>query len=74
MQAVCCEVIADRYIMESFVTASEVAKYLSLSPRTVAKMAREGRLPAHRISGSERKTWRFLISEVAAFVASGMQQ
>ena len=60
--------------MESFVTATEIAKYLSLSPRTVAKMAREGRLPAHRISGSERKTWRFLISEVAAFVASGMRQ
>jgi excisionase family DNA binding protein len=60
--------------MEPFVSAIEVAKYLSLSPRTVAKMAREGRLPAHRISGSERKTWRFLISEVAAFVASGMQQ
>jgi excisionase family DNA binding protein len=60
--------------MEPFVSAIEVAKYLGLSPRTVAKMAREGRLPAHRISGSKRKTWRFLISEVSAFVASGMQQ
>jgi excisionase family DNA binding protein len=60
--------------MESFVTATEIAKYLSLSPRTVAKMAREGLLPAHRISGSERKTWRFLISEVAAFVASGIRK
>ena len=28
----------DRAIMESFVTATEVARYLSLSPRTVAKM------------------------------------
>jgi excisionase family DNA binding protein len=60
--------------MESFVTATEIAKYLSISPRTVAKMAREGRLPAHRISGSKRKTWRFLVSEVAAFVASGIQK
>jgi excisionase family DNA binding protein len=60
--------------MEPFVSAIEVAKYLDLSPRTVAKMAREGRLPAHRISGSKRKTWRFLISEVSAFLASGMQQ
>jgi excisionase family DNA binding protein len=67
------EVTVDSPTMESFVTAAEVAKYLSLSPRTVAKMAREGRLPAHRISGSERKTWRFRISEVAAFVSSGMQ-
>jgi excisionase family DNA binding protein len=56
--------------MESFVTAAEVARYLSLSPRTVAKMAREGRLPAHRISGSERKTWRFKLSEVEAYLAS----
>jgi hypothetical protein len=32
--------------MESFVTAAEVAKYLSLSPRTIAKMARESRIPA----------------------------
>jgi len=60
--------------LEPFVSANEVAKYLSLSPRTVAKMAREGRLPARRISGSKRKTWRFLISEVAAFVVSGMRQ
>jgi excisionase family DNA binding protein len=60
--------------MEPFVSANEVAKFLRLSPRTVAKMAREGRLPAHRISGSKRKTWRFLISEVAGFVAPGMQQ
>jgi excisionase family DNA binding protein len=62
----------DCSLVERFVSAKEVAKYLSLSPRTVAKMAREGRLPAHRISGSDRKTWRFLISEVAAFIASGV--
>jgi excisionase family DNA binding protein len=60
--------------MEPYVPANEVAKFLNLSPRTVAKMAREGRLPAHRISGSERKTWRFPISEVAAFVGSGASE
>ena len=60
--------------MESFVSAAEVAKFLRLSPRTVAKMARDGRLPAHRVSGSKRKTRRFLISEIAAFVTSGMRR
>ncbi len=60
--------------MEPFVSALEVAKYLDLSPRTVSKMAREGRLPAHRICGSKRKTWRFRISQIAQFLASGMQQ
>jgi len=69
-----CTASDHEHFMESFVTATEIAKYLSISPRTVAKMAREGRLPAHRISGSKRKTWRFLVSEVAAFVASGIQK
>jgi integrase len=59
---------------EPFVSASEVAGFLGLSPRTVTKMAREERLPAHLISGSERKTWRFLISEVGAFLASGNRE
>jgi excisionase family DNA binding protein len=64
----------DYSFMEPFVSAAEIARYLSLSPRTVAKMARDGRLPAHRISGSKRKTWRFLISEVAALITSGVQE
>jgi excisionase family DNA binding protein len=59
------------HLVESFVSATEIAKYLNISPRTVAKMAREGRLPAHRISGSKRKTWRFRISEITEFVISG---
>jgi excisionase family DNA binding protein len=56
--------------MESFVTAAEVAKYLSLSPRTVAKMARERRIPAHPISGTARRTWRFKLSEVEICLAA----
>jgi excisionase family DNA binding protein len=53
--------------MEPFVSATEVAKYLSISPRTVAKMAREGRIPAHPVSGSARRTWRFKLSEIEYF-------
>jgi excisionase family DNA binding protein len=53
--------------MESFVSATEVAKFLSTSPRTVAKMAREGRIPGHPVSGTARRTWRFKLSEVEYF-------
>lgn len=54
---------------EPFVSASEVADFLCLSPRTVTKMAREGRIPAHPVSGSARRTWRFKLSEVEGFLA-----
>jgi excisionase family DNA binding protein len=56
--------------MEAFVAAKEIAQFLGMSPRTVAKMAREGRIPAHPVSGSARRTWRFKLSEVNASLAS----
>jgi excisionase family DNA binding protein len=59
--------------MEPFVTAREVAQFLEMSPRTVAKMAREGRIPAHPVSGSARRTWRFKLSEVEASLALASQ-
>jgi excisionase family DNA binding protein len=45
-------------------TASEVALYLKVKPRTVLAWAKQGRIPAHRLSGSQRVTWRFLKSEL----------
>jgi len=60
--------------MESFVTATEVARYLSLSPRTVAKMARDGRIPGHPVSGTARRTWRFKLSEVETCLAAQLPQ
>lgn len=56
--------------MERFVTAKEVARFLEMSPRTIAKMAREGRIPAHPVSGSARRTWRFKLSEISLALAS----
>ena len=55
---------------EPFVTAKEVARFLGMSPRTIAKMAREGRIPAHPVSGSARRTWRFKLSEIGLFFQS----
>lgn len=51
--------------IEYFVTAAEASKFLKLNVRTVLKMARLGTLPAHPIGGGARKTWRFLLSELA---------
>lgn len=56
--------------MEPFVSANEVASFLGLSRRTVIKMAREGRIPAHPVSGSARRTWQFKLSEVEVSLAS----
>jgi excisionase family DNA binding protein len=56
--------------MEPFVTTAAVAKFLGLSRRTVAKMAREGRIPAHPVSGTARRTWRFKLSEVEVSLVS----
>ena len=58
--------------MESeWLTATEVSRYLKVKPRTVLKWAKEGRIPAHPLSGSQRITWRFLKSELdGAMLAS----
>ena len=51
--------------MESqWLTATEAAQYLKVQPRTILKWAKEGRIPAHSLSGSRRITWRFLKSEL----------
>jgi excisionase family DNA binding protein len=49
---------------ERYVTAVEAANFLRLSPRTVQRLAREGRIPAHPLGDGKRKTWRFLLSEL----------
>jgi excisionase family DNA binding protein len=50
--------------MEPFVTAQQIAEFLGMAPRTVNRMAKEGRIPAHPVSGTARRTWRFRLSEV----------
>jgi excisionase family DNA binding protein len=56
--------------MESqWLTATEVSRYLQVKPRTILKWAKEGRIPAHPLSGSKRVTWRFLKSELDAMLA-----
>jgi excisionase family DNA binding protein len=55
---------------EPFVSVKEVAQFLQMAPRTIARMARHGRIPAYPVSGSIRRTWRFKLSEVENHFAS----
>jgi excisionase family DNA binding protein len=52
-----------------WLTAREVAQHLRVKERTVLKWAKQGRIPAHPLSGSKRVTWRFLKSELDAMLA-----
>jgi len=56
-------------VESQWLTATEVSRYLKVKPRTVLKWAKEGRIPAHPLSGSKRVTWRFLKSELDAMLA-----
>ena len=51
-----------------WLTANEAAEHLKVKPRTLLKWAKEGRVPAHPLSGSKRVTWRFLKSELDAML------
>jgi excisionase family DNA binding protein len=51
-------------IQTEWLTAHEAAAYLKVQPRTILKWAKEGRIPAHALSGTARVTWRFLKSEL----------
>ena len=56
--------------IEPFVDATKAAEFLFLKPRRVLQLAREGKLPAHCIGDGQRRTWRFLLSELKSVVAS----
>jgi len=42
-----------------WLTAREAALYVRVSHRTILEWAKTGRIPAHRLSGTDRITWRF---------------
>ncbi len=56
------------FMPEYFVDADEAAKFLILDPRTVQNKARLGVIPAHPLGDGPRKTWRFLLSELSAWM------
>lgn len=50
--------------------AKEAAKYLRVAHRTVLEWAKTGQIPAHRLSGTRRCTWRFRAAELDAMMAA----
>ena len=50
--------------LEPFVDADEIAALLSESRRNVMRLAREGKLTAYLMSGTQRHTYKFRRSEV----------
>ena len=52
------------FIQSEWLTALEAAHYLKVAHRTILEWAKKGLVPAHRLSGSARITWRFLASEL----------
>jgi hypothetical protein len=50
---------------EPFVDADRVAEFLSVPRREVAKLTREGKLTGYPISGTQRLTYKYRLSEVA---------
>jgi excisionase family DNA binding protein len=64
-----------------WLTAKEAAEYLKVRPRTLLLWARQGKVPAHRLSGIRRCIYRFLRRELdlmlgvsSADSADGRQQ
>jgi excisionase family DNA binding protein len=47
-----------------WLTAREAAAYLKVAHRTILEWAKSGRIPAHRLSGTRRCTWRFRADEL----------
>jgi excisionase family DNA binding protein len=53
-----------------WLTTAEAAAYLKVKPRTLVRWARGQSVPAHRLSGTGRITWRFLRSELDAMLGA----
>jgi excisionase family DNA binding protein len=53
---------------EPILTSEQAAAYLQIHPKTLQRMARQGRVPAYRIGD----LWRFRASELEAWLASTM--
>jgi excisionase family DNA binding protein len=53
-----------------WLTAAEAALYLRVAHRTVLEWAKTGRIPAHRLSGTLRVTYRFRAAELDAMLCA----
>jgi hypothetical protein len=54
--------------LEPFVDAETAAEFLSLRPRRVLELARQGLIPAYPLGEGLRRVWRFRLSELASAI------
>lgn len=51
-----------------WLTSAEAAAFLNFKPRTILFWARQGRIKAYALTGTRRRVWRFLRSDLQAMV------
>ena len=51
-----------------WMTATEAAQHLRVAHRTILLWAKSGRIPAHKLSGAQRVTWRFRADELDSYL------
>jgi excisionase family DNA binding protein len=56
--------MSETAVNSPWMNAREAAHYLRVAHRTVLQWAKEGRIPAHRLSGTLRVTYRFRAAEL----------
>jgi excisionase family DNA binding protein len=52
----------------TWLTAAEAAQYLNFKVRKILLWARQGRLKAYALTGTQRRVWRFLQSDLDSAV------
>jgi hypothetical protein len=56
--------------LEQYVEADQAAEFVHMATRSVKKLAREGKIPAHPRGDGQRRRWLFLLSELDAWLRS----
>lgn len=56
--------------MRTWLNTEEAAAHLGVKPRTLLWWVRQGKLPAHALSGTKRRVWRFLHEELDSALLS----
>ena len=51
-----------------WLTAAEAASYLSVKVRTLLLWARQGKVKAYSLSGTQRRVWRFRAADLDAML------
>lgn len=56
-------------IATEWLTSAEAAQYLKMAPRTLLHYARQGKVRAYILSGTQRHVWRFKTSDLDAMLS-----